>query len=94
MTARVTWKDLAAERDRFIGGTLQDLDPDMMPLPETTIVDVVLEDPDDAGEKSFVVVGADYTCSVNTSHGLLGGEYGWILIAAPDVRFRFKAKES
>ena len=86
MAHDVTWKTILDERERFIGGWLQDLDPEMGSSPDTKIIDVRTYG------SVFVIDGEHYTCRIDTDYGLIGTENDWYLVAAPDVRWRFKAR--
>lgn len=80
------WAEIAAQREQFIGGILQDLDTSLEPLPITVITDVSFSD------DSFRVDGEEYCCGGNRNYLWLRVEDGWFELSGPYGHFRFRAK--
>lgn len=78
----LSWKALADDGASFVGGRLEDVNPDGGRI-VTAITGVRFDG------KTFTVDGVGYSCSVDVGDGLIGTEHGWILVVAMDVRWRF-----
>ena len=80
------WAELAAQRDRFIGGELQDCDPDGEPAPVTRVVDVTFED------DMFAVHGESYACFIDSTAAIGGDTDGWFHVRGPYCHWKFRGK--
>lgn len=70
------WSQFVEGKEKFIGGTLQDLDMGM--CVETEITDVTLE-PNGEESAFFSVEGKDFGCGFDVGcGGVTAGEVGWI----------------
>lgn len=81
------WKEIAEQKEQFIGGELQDLDPHFGAAEVTTIIDITF---DDEPNGIFAVKGEKYSCSVNRAFGGLHAEDGWLHVGTPYNAFRFR----
>jgi hypothetical protein len=80
------WGQFVERKGEFIGGTLEDHDPDIQrfhnkPFASTTITDIRLK-PNGEDSAMFCVDGADFTCAGSVKFlGITAGEEGWITLA-------------
>lgn len=76
MSHETIWEQFVKQKDKWIGGTLVDLDDEFgEPPAQTEITDIVLfELPNQYGCIWFEVIGKDYGCGFNTGYG---GIKGW-----------------
>jgi hypothetical protein len=94
------WPQFVANKHKYIGGILQDLDNDPMFVepgsvaPETEITDIVFK-PNGKDSAWFEATGKDYSCGFDVSHGgVTGGAEGWVTFRGyGGHQWRIKAKE-
>lgn len=74
MSHETIWEQFVQQKNKWIGGTVVDLDTDE-PHPPTEITDIVfLKPPNQFGCVWFEVIGKEYSCGFNTEYG---GIKGW-----------------
>ena len=83
------WKGLADQQDKFIGGTLLDLDKTFGNPAETEIVGMSFDG------TTFDVKGKDYSCSMNREYAVLAryldGVFEVSAVGLPGFGFLFRA---
>lgn len=94
------WPQFVAQKGKWIGGTLQDLDRDCFRMtggyPPPTEITGIQFGPNGEDGAMFSVEGKDYTCACDVSIGLgiTPGEKGWITFYGPyGIGFRIKERE-
>lgn len=88
------WKELVEQKEKFIGGVLEEF-PDTFTKGATTKITDMKFEKNQYGDMEFIVEGEDFTESFCIElGGIVGGEKGWLTFSVhycPGFRIKEKA---